>query len=91
MNFNCIHLLYTICNVSFKTIKFQPDVLSNFSSILFTDFFLTQARDIITEGKGQMLDQTWHNDIRVEKTDHGSFDLLDTTLVGKASCDKKAY
>ena len=63
--------------------------MSIFSSILFTDGFFTQARDIITEGKGQILDQIWHNDTRVEKTDHGTFGLLDTTLVGKSSAHKK--
>ena len=62
--------------------------LSNFSSILFIDVFFTQARDIITEGKGQMLDQIWHNDTRVEKTNHGTFGLLDTTLGGKSSAHK---
>ena len=36
-----------------------------------------------------MLDQIWHNDTRVEKTDHGTFGLLDTTLVGKSSAHKK--
>ena len=63
--------------------------MSIFSSILFTDISFTQARDIITEGKGQILDQTWHNDTRVEKTDHGTFGLLDSTLVGKSSAHKK--
>ena len=36
-----------------------------------------------------MLDQIWHNYTRVEKTDHGTFGLLDTTLVGKSSAYKK--